>query len=75
MFAKILTSDDDFNPHPHVEGDEPRKNGNSQIAHFNPHPHVEGDVGAVCRRVGLIDFNPHPHVEGDMGLRLFVIAA
>ncbi len=58
-----------FNPHPHVEGDELPEAKYPFPGDFNPHPHVEGDSALIATSNISGYFNPHPHVEGDENKR------
>ena len=53
----------DFNPHPHTEGDGTYTFTYFCATYFNPHPHTEGDSSLPF--TSSSNFNPHPHTEGD----------
>ena len=60
----LLFACEDFNPHPHVEGDDFLRRFPWLLNHFNPHPHVEGDAMMSMTSGGIGGFQSTPSRGG-----------
>ena len=63
---------ENFNPHPHTEGDKTAQAWRERIQDFNPHPHTEGDRSSWQPNACYLAFQSTPSHWGWLGLRTYL---
>ena len=55
----MVYCDNHFNPHPRIEDDYRRHDGERPYSHFNPHPRIEDDVQISLNTTGISTISIH----------------